>query len=431
MKRHFLFIILLSSLAALCQNPKICLLKGTVASDDIKSLLLKRIEQDLRFDKIIEIQITNRKFEYAMPLEQPEAFELMPGNSLENGGGPFLPIFLEPGEIALTILSESEFHKTAITGGELNNQYFNYKKQIADRFKTRLQPIYASIDSLSADNQYLTPEMHRLRDELRSADGIKSRDVIFRKIETLTKQRLDKTEAGKTLDARAEVITSERRKFQQDFIDDSPNIVAYYLFLSDLIYDKESVDVALAKKNLELLSTANPGHTYNKLASGLFSSVANIPVSSRFTDFLAPDLNGDEKQLSDLIKGKIALLNLWATWCAPCIVHSRDLLPVYERFKDSGFTVVGVAGEFKNTNRLKDFLAKEKWPWTNLVELDRQNEIWQKYGVNNAGGAIFLIDEYGSIIAINPSAEEVTQELERRLGKKPTEITPNKKPVKN
>ena len=91
------------------------------------------------------------------------------------------------------------------------------------------------------------------------------------------------------------------------------------------------------------------------------------------------------------------------------------MVPVYEEYKEKGFTIIGVAGEFENTDRLVNFLEKEKWPWQNLVELDRRNSIWQKYGVDGGGGGMFLIDEEGLILAKDPTAEEVRRELEARL----------------
>ncbi len=91
------------------------------------------------------------------------------------------------------------------------------------------------------------------------------------------------------------------------------------------------------------------------------------------------------------------------------------MVPLYDEYKDKGFTIIGVAGEFKNTDRLVKFLKKEKWEWTNLVELDRKNKIWQKYGVDGGGGGIFLIDENGLILAKDPTATEVRKELESRL----------------
>ncbi len=140
-----------------------------------------------------------------------------------------------------------------------------------------------------------------------------------------------------------------------------------------------------------------------------------MKIGNQFVDFSAPNLEGNEIKLSDEIEGKVALLDLWATWCGPCIAKSKTMIPLYEEFKDKGFTIVGVAGEFDNTDRLISFLEKEKWPWLQLVELDKQNSIWTKYGIDNSGGKIFLIDNAGKIIAMDPTTDEVRKELEDRL----------------
>ena len=51
----------------------------------------------------------------------------------------------------------------------------------------------------------------------------------------------------------------------------------------------------------------------------------------------------------------------------------------------------------------------------NLVELDKQNKIWDKYGIPNSGGKTFLVDKDGSILAIHPTADEVRELLNELL----------------
>jgi hypothetical protein len=60
-------------------------------------------------------------------------------------------------------------------------------------------------------------------------------------------------------------------------------------------------------------------------------------------------------------------------------------------------------------------MKKNKWEWLNLIELDRENKIWEKYGAMNAGGAMFLIDKSGEILAANPDEKEVAAILQERL----------------
>ena len=90
--------------------------------------------------------------------------------------------------------------------------------------------------------------------------------------------------------------------------------------------------------------------------------------------------------------------------------------PVYEAYKEKGFTVVGVAREYKRED-MERALAKDGYPWLNLLELQDANNIWTKYGVSRAGGIILMVDTDGTILTINPSAEEVEKILKEKLNK--------------
>jgi hypothetical protein len=91
------------------------------------------------------------------------------------------------------------------------------------------------------------------------------------------------------------------------------------------------------------------------------------------------------------------------------------MIPVYNEYKNKGFTIVGVAAEIDNTDRLIKTLEREEFPWLNLVELDHQNNIWNKYGIPNAAGKTILVDTNGEIIAIDPTSEEIRRILIEKL----------------
>ena len=124
--------------------------------------------------------------------------------------------------------------------------------------------------------------------------------------------------------------------------------------------------------------------------------------------------DGKEVKLSELIAGKVALIHLWASWCGPCIRHGREMIPVYEAYKDKGFTVVGVARE-KSKESMATALQNVKYPWVNLLELNDRHGIWAKYGIGNAGGGDFLVDDKGVLLAIKTTPEEVKSILKRLL----------------
>jgi len=175
------------------------------------------------------------------------------------------------------------------------------------------------------------------------------------------------------------------------------------------------MDVKYIKKAYSIYSRELPEHPYTKLIGEILSSYEKIKVGGVYTDFSAPDLNGNIVKLSDVIKGKYALIDLWSSWCGPCIKSSRSMIPIYEEFKDKGFTVCGVAAELNNSDQMIQRIEQEKYPWINLVDINHKNQIWVKYGIENSGGSIFFVDPDGIILAINPDSSKVRKILNEKL----------------
>lgn len=397
------------------KREKTCQISGTVINSETKSILLVKPGQDWRFDSIVEIPVIDGKFHFETKLENAEAVNLFLGEVREQGGGQYMTLFLENEEIVLTIHPEGDFDKNTAQGGQLNAEYSSYKQAVDLKFLDRMKPLNDSANALFKNNQFHSDQMKEILAELEKSTSQDENIIHYRKMDELREKGLDMTAEAKVLNDKRNEIFKELKAYQQKYIEQNPTLVSYSFLLQDLFFDKKNIDVNLARSNYEKLSQHNPDHPYNALALNLINAIDNIKIGKEYTDFSAPDLNGNIVKLSDQINGKVALLDLWATWCGPCIAKSRTMIPVYNEYKDRGFTIIGVAGEINNTNSLIKFLEREKWPWLNLVELDKQNNIWKKYGADNSGGAIFLIDQEGKILAKDPTAEEVRKELESLL----------------
>jgi thiol-disulfide isomerase/thioredoxin len=90
--------------------------------------------------------------------------------------------------------------------------------------------------------------------------------------------------------------------------------------------------------------------------------ITDITIGKPAPELVTHDIDGKEAKLSDL-KGKVVVLDIWATWCPPCramIPHEREMV---ERLKAKPFALVSISADEKKET-LKEFLSKEKMPWT-------------------------------------------------------------------
>lgn len=159
------------------------------------------------------------------------------------------------------------------------------------------------------------------------------------------------------------------------------------------------------------------GHPFHSIMAELKGNAEMLAGQSHYVDFTLPDADGVSHSLSELIDGKIAVLDLWASWCGGCRRHSKALIPLYDRYKDKGFTIVGVARELKDDLAWRAALEKDGYPWVNLLAMEPDHWVWSKYGVGNGGGGIFLIGRDGIVVAVNPIVEEIEEYVKKSLDK--------------
>ncbi len=112
------------------------------------------------------------------------------------------------------------------------------------------------------------------------------------------------------------------------------------------------------------------------------------------TNFTATDLAGKSWTLKDL-KGKVVLVNFWATWCPPCQKEMPDLEALYNQYKDQGFVILAFS-EDDETNKVAPFIAERKITYPIL--LDPGQKMGNQFQVNGIPKS-FLYDREGKLVA--------------------------------
>ena len=87
-----------------------------------------------------------------------------------------------------------------------------------------------------------------------------------------------------------------------------------------------------------------PEHPYHLQASYSIAA-ARLKVGKKYIDYDVRGMDGKDVKLSSLLTGKVIFINMWASWCGSCRVHSKSIIPIYEKYKDKGFQVIGIARE--------------------------------------------------------------------------------------
>ncbi len=392
-----------------------CTLKGTVVDRKSDTLILKRRNEDLRFATIF-IPIINGKFEYKMEVKDIVAWDFTFKDELDGGGWRPIKFFPDQKIVQFELYPQNQFEKNKIIGGKINQSMVEYYQAIQINVYSRVAPLLKIQDSLEKNNQYWTPELKRLSDSYESAKSQAQEDFFKKQMDSLINSGNHKTPLAREIEIQYKQIGSDEIKFRSDYISKNLTIQAYSMILEDLVETRyNSVTLKEIREIYPVFAKKFPNHPYTKLVGDILNGLENIKIGGHFIDFTLPDLNGSKHTLSELIKGKVAIIDLWATWCGPCIRHTRELAPIYDEYHDKGFTIVGIAAEIKNTDAMKDRLEKEKWPWVNLVDLDRQNQIWDKYGVSLSVGKIIMVDKNGTVLAVDPTGEEVKAKLKELL----------------
>jgi peroxiredoxin len=144
-----------------------------------------------------------------------------------------------------------------------------------------------------------------------------------------------------------------------------------------------------------LVVIALAGSLLTGCSSSLSVAAATGTVGKAAPNFTLADIKGTPVHLSDY-KGKVVLLNFWATWCGPCKIEIPWFIEFEKIYKDRGFATLGISLDDDGRKSVKPFVALKAMSYAVMAGDDQVSEL---FGGIDSLPTTFLIDREGKIVS--------------------------------
>jgi len=137
---------------------------------------------------------------------------------------------------------------------------------------------------------------------------------------------------------------------------------------------------------------------------------------TQFPDFDEKDVTGKSLSIANY-KGKVVMIDFWATWCPPCRGEIPNVVATYQKYHDKGFEIIGVSLD-SDRDKLLDFVKQNNMTWQQYFDGQGwSNKLAVKYGIESIP-MTFLLDGNGKIIGKDLRGEELTDAVASAVSSK-------------
>jgi peroxiredoxin len=142
---------------------------------------------------------------------------------------------------------------------------------------------------------------------------------------------------------------------------------------------------------------------------------SGLTQGTKFPEFNEKDVAGKPVSIAKY-KGKVVLIDFWATWCGPCVHELPNVQKTYEKHHKDGFEIIGISLD-KEEGKLTKFIEEKNMPWQQFFDGEGwKNKLAVQYGVRSIP-ATYLLDGEGKIIGQNLRGEALEAAVTKALAK--------------
>lgn len=337
---------------------------GNIAGHGGRILLLQPTT-DGETDTLANCVTTDGSFTFTGSVKEPVMARLVAVDSRIN-----LPLFLEDGA-EITVDADVENNSWTTTGG-------GPLQQLRNDWRARELAFAAGRDSI--ENYYRTN--YDLNDYfwVLQAKGALSR------------------------------YADECDSIENAFLASNDNMVA-----ATVVYDRRNAlmrDKSIAAK-YELLGENARRSVPGLILAPIAESIANITVGGTAPNFTMETPSGEQISLYD-VKGKVKILDFWASWCGPCRAENPNVKRIYEKYHDKGLEILSVSLD-TDKGKWVEAIEADGMPWNHASELGKANtakDVYFVFGIPY----MLILDENNKILAQGLRGERLEQFIAETLG---------------
>jgi peroxiredoxin len=211
-------------------------------------------------------------------------------------------------------------------------------------------------------------------------------------------------------------------KYKGEKTDDVAQIQLMEAMLYLQVLDNTDKGVQLVKQLKTDFPDTKPAQNADRILDSVKQQAAAKKIQSglaegaKFPDFSEKDSAGKPLSIANY-KGKVVLLDFWATWCPPCVKELPNVIKTYDTHHKQGFEIIGISLD-KDQEKLTSFTKEKNMTWVQYFDgLVWQNKLAVKYGVNSIP-ATYLLNGQGVIIGKDLRGEDLENAVTKALAKK-------------
>ena len=362
--------IILSVLLAICcmaapyaQTGEVSI-KGKIVGIKKGRLYLLAQSSEEKTDTLGFCDFKKGKFCLKATMDEPLVAQIV----VEGRSGGFM-LFAEPGVEYNALLSEGD--DFFIKGGKLNDDYTSHMK-MSDSLRIVVSGLQSRYDSL------------------RSARKLRSASLV-----------------NDTLKCEQEKL----RSMTMEFLASNDNIISAYTIYSNILMRNAGLNET--RSIYASLGEGAKPTQYGRIIKERIARLRKTEGGAEAPDFTLPDVNGNPVTMSS-VKGKVKIIDFWASWCGPCRLNNPALRKLYEEYGGKGLEIIGVSLD-TDREAWEAAIAKDGLGWVNVSSLKGwECDIVRLYNVTGVP-SLFVLDGNGCIIATGLKGDKLRELVQEYL----------------